>query len=70
MTIANTKNFFAFSFILLLMACTNQQTYEAVQQNRLQECQKLPPTAAEKCKEQHSQSYEDYQKNREEVLDK
>lgn len=51
-------------------ACSNQQAYEAVQSNRLHECEKMPPTAAEKCRQQHSQSYEDYQRDREEALDK
>lgn len=52
----------------LLVGCTNQEVYEAVQQNRQHECQKLPEPAAEKCMEQHSESYEDYEREREELL--
>ena len=51
-----------------LSACSNQQAYEAVQQSRLQECQKLPSAAAEKCAQQNSQTYEDYARNRDELL--
>lgn len=61
-------SFLSLFFTLALASCSNQQAYEAVQQSRLHECQKMPPTAAEKCKAQYSQSYEDYKENREEAL--
>lgn len=59
-----------FLFALLVLACSNQQTYEAIQDDRLRECQKLPPAAADKCMQQHDLPYEDYQREREEALKK
>lgn len=60
--------FLSLGISLLTVACTNQQAYQAVQNNRLHECQKMPPSAAEKCTEQHGQTFEDYQRHRQETL--
>ena len=54
----------------LLIACTNQEVYDAVQENRQQECQKLPPSAYEECAKQHSEPYDEYERERQEVLEK
>ena len=55
-------------FVSLLIACTNQEVYKAVKENRLQECQKLPPSAYEECTKQYGQSYEEYETERQELL--
>lgn len=53
----------------LLCACSNRQIYDAAQNNRRQECDKLPDSAQrDACLEQYSQSYDDYQREREEIL--
>ena len=54
----------------LLIACTNQEIYDAVQENRQQECQKLPPSAYEECIKQHSEPYDGYERRRQEALKK
>ena len=51
--------------VAITSACSKQQWYEAIQENRKQECQKLPLTRQEQCRESHSLSYEDYVEQRE-----
>lgn len=49
----------------LLVACTNQSVYEAVRQNRLQECRELASSSAyEECAKQYSETYEEYKRKR------
>jgi hypothetical protein len=55
---------------VLLPACSNQQLYDAIQQNRQLECQKLPGIQYEECMKQHSQPYDEYERQRQELLDK
>jgi len=50
---------------LLLVACTNQNVYELVRQNRLQECEKLPSSAVyDECIKQHKETYDEYERKR------
>ena len=59
---------FLLGALLTLVACTNQEIYEATQKNRQQECQKLPTSAAiEQCMEQYKEPYEDYERKRKEL---
>ncbi len=51
--------------VLVLAACTDRQLYQAIQNNRQLECQKLPGTQYEECMKQYSQSYESYRRDRE-----
>ena len=56
-------------FIMLwITGCSNKQIYEGIQQNRQYECEKLVAPQREECLRQHSESYEDYQRSREELL--
>ena len=49
----------------IFIACTNQEVYEAIRQNRLTECEMISPTSAyEECIEQYSESYEEYEEKR------
>lgn len=52
---------------LVLPACTNRQVYEAIQQNQQLECQKLPGDQYDKCMEELSESYDTYQRERDEL---
>ncbi len=52
----------------MLAACSNKQVYEAVQQANIQECQKNHKSARERCIEQVSQPYEDYQRSRQAAM--
>lgn len=53
----------------LVPACSHQQVYDAVQQNRQLECQKLPGTQYEECMKQFSEPYEEYERERQELLE-
>ena len=53
----------------VLTACSNRQVYDAVQNNRRLECDKLPDSAQrDECLQQYSESYDEYQRKREEIL--
>lgn len=54
--------------VLALPACSNRQVYEAIQQNRQLECQKLPGTRYEECMEQFSEPYDEYKRDRGELM--
>ncbi len=53
--------------VLALPACSNRQVYEAIQQNRQLECQKLPGTRYEECMRQYSEPYDEYKRDRDEL---
>lgn len=54
--------------LLAAMAgCTQRQVYDAVQQNRQLECQKLPQGQYEQCMEQYSEPYDAYTRERKEL---
>ncbi|MAT94224.1 MAG: hypothetical protein CME59_16705 [Halioglobus sp.] len=46
--------------LLVLAGCTNQQLYSAIQDNRRQECAKLPQPQYEECLRDYDTSYEEY----------
>ena len=51
----------------VVRACSNEQVYNAIQQNRQLECQKLPGTQYEECMREFSQPYKDYKRERDEL---
>jgi uncharacterized lipoprotein NlpE involved in copper resistance len=52
----------------IIVGCSNEQVYTAVQSNRRLECQKLPQGQYEECMKQYDQPYGAYAKDRDEVL--
>ena len=54
---------------LLLVACTHEQVYNNVQQNQQLECSKLPQVQYEEGMKSVDQSYQDYKRERQEILD-
>ncbi|MEQ8312787.1 MAG: hypothetical protein RL839_13335 [Gammaproteobacteria bacterium] len=66
------KSFIPFLFALLLLVtlsgCSNRNLYEAIQQNRLQSCEEIPIPQQANCREQYQQSYEDYKRERDALL--
>lgn len=54
--------------ITLILSCSNKEIYEAVQQNRLFECEHLPLAQYEDCMEGADGSYESYVKDREDLI--
>lgn len=48
----------------LLTACSNQQIYNAVQENRRAECGKPPQSQYEECLRDYDTSYDEYERER------
>lgn len=53
---------------ILLAGCGNKAVYDNVQRNNRQECVNVPPAQYEECIQRSSQSYEEYKRDRAEVL--
>lgn len=64
------KPLFLISLVILsLSACTKQQVYETIQANEQAECQREVRTNAYlQCMEETGMSYDEYQREREAVL--
>lgn len=63
------KTLFLFTMILAVQACTQQDIYEMSQDNRKQACDKEPPAMQEQCRQQYEQSFAEYQRDREALLE-
>ena len=50
--------------LIALAACSNRSIYEGVQAGNRNECLKLPPVQYDECMARSSQSFEDYQRER------
>ena len=61
---------FILALVLALMftACSNQQIYTAVQENRRQECSKLVSPQYEECMRELETPYEEYARERQDML--
>ena len=47
-----------------ILACSNQQVYTAIQENRKQECMKLAVAEYEECMLDFNRSYDEYEQER------
>lgn len=63
------KPILASAVLMLLGGCTAESIYESVQRNQLQRCEELPIPVQANCKSQYQQSYEEYDRERRELLD-
>lgn len=54
--------------ILLSCGCSNQATYEAIQQGQRNECAKLPQGAYEDCMREVDTPYNEYERERQEAI--
>lgn len=52
----------------LLCSCSSKELYNAVQENRLQQCQTLYGAQREECEAQYQKDYETYKRERSEVI--
>ena len=52
-----------------VVACSNKAAYENIQINNRNECAKVPPAQLDECMARANRSYEEYQREREELLD-
>lgn len=56
--------------LFFLAGCGSQAVYDNIQLNNRRECNKLPPAQYEECIAHAGKSYEEYEREREEVLGK
>jgi len=54
--------------LLVLSSCSNKGIYEQIQTNNRVECGKLSPSQYEECVEGNSKHYDEYERERQEVL--
>ena len=65
------KSIFSALILISFSGCTNKELYESIQPKYdKNECRKLPPHQYEECIKTESKSYEDYQKEREDIINK
>jgi len=53
-----------------MVGCSNRAIYENVQINKRNECMKLPLKQYHECMEKVNKSYDEYERERKETLDK
>lgn len=58
------------SLSICATACSHRAVYETVQNNNRLDCQKQPPSQQEECERQASKSYQQYERERQELLNK
>jgi len=65
------NNKLAFVCFALLIAttgsCSHKQMYESLQIKQKNDCQKVPPSEYDQCMEKAEKSYEQYEKERQEL---
>jgi hypothetical protein len=68
---ADTMKLGLFIFLiagLLLTGCTSKNLYNSIEGHHRQKCKTQPPPLDQECVEAPQKSYEDYLKEREEIL--
>lgn len=54
--------------VMVLAGCSARAVYDNVQLNNQQECARVPPSEYDACMEAASKTYDEYQREREELL--
>lgn len=64
------KTLFCLAMLMLVwtQACTHKAWYEGIQQEKRSRCYELPTQERDNCLKQAETSYEEYQRERKEVL--
>ena len=57
----------AFSLLPALAGCTSEQLYNAIRDNRIQDCENLPIPQQDQCRSLYRTTYEDYSRDLEEL---
>lgn len=52
----------------LITACTHQQLYQTVQNNRQNTCHEQPANKYDECMDKYSKPYDEYEKERQAIL--
>lgn len=62
------KTLVLLTLTLLLASCSNKAVYEDLQRNKRNECLQVPPAEYDRCMRTMEQSYEEYERQRQEAL--
>lgn len=54
--------------IFFMAGCGNRAVYENIQMNKKRECSKLPPSEYEQCMRDVNKPYDEYERERREVI--
>ncbi len=57
----------AFSLLLATANCTSEQFYNAIRDNRIQDCENLPIPQQDHCRSLYQTTYEEYARDLEEL---
>lgn len=57
----------AVTLLLAMAGCTSEQLYNAIRDNRIQDCENLPIPQQEHCRSQYQTTYEEYARGLEEL---
>ncbi|HAC28366.1 MAG: hypothetical protein CMG79_19620 [Marinobacter sp.] len=63
-----TKTLYLLLVCVLVAGCSSKAVYDNVQRNNRQECVSVPPPQYDECIQRSSKSYEEYERDRSEVL--
>lgn len=57
----------AIALLLATAGCTSEQLYNAIRDNRIQDCENLPIPQQEDCRSQYQITYEEYARDLDEL---
>ena len=57
----------AITLLLAMAGCTSEQLYNAIRDNRIQECENMPIPQQDHCRSQYQTAYEEYARDLEEL---
>lgn len=63
-----SKILYLLMLCILVAGCSSKAVYDNMQRNNRQECVSVPPAQYEECIERSSKSYEEYKRDRAEML--
>lgn len=63
------RTIFVLLAFALVVGCSNRAVYDNIQLNQRNDCFKLPPSQREDCLDSIDKSYEEYRKEREDIID-
>lgn len=59
-----------FLLLLIVYGCSYREVYEGIQASNQNDCARLPASQYDECMEKANKSYEEYERERKEALDK
>ncbi|EAT11657.1 hypothetical protein HF888_03245 [Bermanella marisrubri] len=63
------KGIFVFGAFVFLAACSNRAVYDGIKVGQENECRRLPEPQREECLDNINTSYDEYQRQRQEVIE-